>query len=1044
MVADTGPSGLKAPVDAASTVPAARRIVGREAERRLVTALLEEPTSVFVVLVGEPGVGKTTLLDDAARDQIGRGRLVVRARAEATGGSQLDLWRRPAQRLGIVFPERDASVAVADHVRVLVDLLRDGLIANAPALVILDDLHWAGSESLAVLRQLVDELSGQQVLVAAATRTSDDPALSGILTRAHEIRLGALNEAETAELAQATTGEPLRSEQARELHRRTGGVPLLVREVLRNGSTPGKAAADVLEATLGRAGEDELGVLSVLALGGTDLPLPVLTQVCAATPERVQEILDAAVLGEVLTLEDGVLHFRHGLLAEAAAKRLSPDEQRRRYAALAAAWRQASNAPEYAGNLVRALPTRATVEDVVQACELAADGLIRSRRSADAVALLRAAVAACEHAGADPSARARLALTLGNALWDTGDMTTSLEVFAHGSQLEVDDLELGARLEVARHRSSMPVEPDPQGRARLLELDVGLGGRDSLLQVELLGRIAALAQQAPIAPELAEEATTRALSVARRLDDPAGIVRALLDRFLWVTTPERLRERDGCADEVITLARRAERPDLLRVGLSWRLEAELASGDFAAARATADENSVLAAVSPSADWRVAALRSQVVLAALSGDRRRASELAHGLEDAVAAANPPLQPLYAIGYVTQTYTTLARHFQLVDPHVGELFDRHRWLVDDHRDNTMIQLHAATNELVAGRPGAARARIGPWLREPGRFTESATPLLTLTQLADLVVALQCADGASAVLAELRPWSRRVVAAEQIESVDLLLAQLANLTGDHHAALVDGARALANAIALGSPTLEAASHAAQAAAYDGIGESDRARTHRARSERLAGRVGMVLHQRWEGSRAEGAVRPVAEPAELARGGQGWTVTYAGRCFDLPPTRGVAQLARLLAQPGREVAATSLAGYDQSGAPPVNRGLGPVLDARAKQAYRRRLLELQTQLDEADRVAAAGASIRAQAEYDALLAQLRAATGLGGRDRPQQDGYEHARVNVTRCLRRAIEAIEARADDLGHHLSVSVRTGHWCSYDPDPTTPIRWEVRG
>jgi hypothetical protein len=66
----------------------------------------------------------------------------------------------------------------------------------------------------------------------------------------------------------------------------------------------------------------------------------------------------------------------------------------------------------------------------------------------------------------------------------------------------------------------------------------------------------------------------------------------------------------------------------------------------------------------------------------------------------------------------------------------------------------------------------------------------------------------------------------------------------------------------------------------------------------------------------------------------------------------------------------------------------------------------------------------------------------GLGGRDRPQGSAAEKARINVSRNIRRAIAAVTAAVPDLGAHLQVSVRTGHRCSYAPEPAATLSWEV--
>jgi hypothetical protein len=82
------------------------------------------------------------------------------------------------------------------------------------------------------------------------------------------------------------------------------------------------------------------------------------------------------------------------------------------------------------------------------------------------------------------------------------------------------------------------------------------------------------------------------------------------------------------------------------------------------------------------------------------------------------------------------------------------------------------------------------------------------------------------------------------------------------------------------------------------------------------------------------------------------------------------------------------------------------------------------------------------ARRELDALIAELRrawvsaVATGHTG------SGSERARINVARTIRRAITAIDKIAPQLAAHRAVSVRTGHHCSYSPEPAALIDWEI--
>jgi hypothetical protein len=97
----------------------------------------------------------------------------------------------------------------------------------------------------------------------------------------------------------------------------------------------------------------------------------------------------------------------------------------------------------------------------------------------------------------------------------------------------------------------------------------------------------------------------------------------------------------------------------------------------------------------------------------------------------------------------------------------------------------------------------------------------------------------------------------------------------------------------------------------------------------------------------------------------------------------------------------------------------------------------------DELAAADAAGDAVRsryASDERDALLAQLSAAYGRGGRPRRSGDVAEKARSAVGWRIRDALRRIETVHPELARHLRHSVRTGHFCSYSPEH--PVHWRL--
>src|SRR3954467_1090823 len=145
-------------------------------------------------------------------------------------------------------------------------------------------------------------------------------------------------------------------------------------------------------------------------------------------------------------------------------------------------------------------------------------------------------------------------------------------------------------------------------------------------------------------------------------------------------------------------------------------------------------------------------------------------------------------------------------------------------------------------------------------------------------------------------------------------------------------------------------------------------------------------------------------------------------------------------MASGGRSDPAIRLADVDASSQHLSGGDAEPILDAQAKASYRSRLLELEEDLTEAQSWSDAGRGARINDEIEFVTHALNGAMGLGGRDRRAASGAERARFNVTRAIRSTLGRIRKYDDGCADHLDVTVRTGMYCAYVPDPRTPISW----
>ena len=200
-----------------------------------------------------------------------------------------------------------------------------------------------------------------------------------------------------------------------------------------------------------------------------------------------------------------------------------------------------------------------------------------------------------------------------------------------------------------------------------------------------------------------------------------------------------------------------------------------------------------------------------------------------------------------------------------------------------------------------------------------------------------------------------------------------------------------------------------------------------------------------------------PPAQTGIFARSGEYWTVSYSGTTFSLKDVKGLSYIQRLLQHPGEEfhaldllsgpgtVASTEDANIDSTSLPGgVSIGrpgdAGEMLDAPAKQDYKRRLLDLREELEDLRERGDHEGAAKVESEIDFLARELARAVGLGGRDRRAGSAAERARLSVTRAIKAAVQRISEHHSSLGEVLARSVRTGLFCCYVADPRVPISW----
>ena len=395
------------------------------------------------------------------------------------------------------------------------------------------------------------------------------------------------------------------------------------------------------------------------------------------------------------------------------------------------------------------------------------------------------------------------------------------------------------------------------------------------------------------------------------------------------------------------------------------------------------------------------------------------------------------------------------------HRGDVAGAEEALLASHRAGWDPQPGLALVRLARGDAAAAVASIRDALERPLRVPSRERPPNTDLQRAPLLEAqVEIAIAAGDV-------GRARSAADELE---LVAARFENKPLAAAAALARGRVRLADGDAAGAE--ESSSDAAQlwnevGAPYEAAharlilaaAHAARGSEHRAALEHRAARA---ILDRIEAAPSPAPPRldphdgeqPMARANAFRREGDYWSVTFDGDTVRMRDLKGMRHLARLLADPGREfhvlhlVAAEAGHGADDDGhraaelAQSMHGDAGEMLDARAKDAYRRRLAEIDDDLAEAHETGDAERAAQSEAERDFLVQELARAFGLSGRERRAASASERARAAVTRAVRQAIARIAEHQPRLGEHLGRTIRTGTYCAYLPDPRAQTRWEL--
>jgi hypothetical protein len=902
------------------------------------------------------------------------------------------------------------------------------LAADQHVVVVLDDLQWADSSTFDLLDYVIGTPRAARLLVIGAFRHDElnrerRARLATVGSHASDVHLDGLTVDGVEELISSIPGLPSSRSLAVDLHQRTGGHPLFVSELARLTAAGGVVSLPTVVTgavirRLDALSSESRRLLEVASVLGNRILLDVLGLVTETTAgevlRRLAPAIDAAL---VRTVPDDEFWFTHDIYRETLYSELGAADRSGLHAAVGAALevrreRGAAVSPgDVARHYVHAIGTVEPARAIRWADEAAEDERRRLAFSEAAGHLRRVRLAALDGGwDIDPHLMTRLLMDEADNQARSGDPESARGLLAHAARVAPGAEELAdVALAVQRLGAKFSV-PRDEIIAQLETALTAVTGVSLTKQAQLTAALARELQHS-VAKDRhrAGPLSVEALALGRKSENDETIAACLLARHDALWWPGSGGERAELGREIAAVGATLGDVDRQAEGLILEANGLLESGNAGFRSVLAQWFDVLTARNEPRDRYMIETR-RAALALLDGELDRAEAL---INDAGRIGD-----------------------QIHEPDTGNVLMSQRVaLASARRDPDELRTLAAdavswwtgapvlAHAVAAGALAAARdlegadhevgmvAASGGWQSE-GSYLRS----VLVGHLAEAGVAL----------------GHRELCAE-------LLADLEDVT---EACGVNGA-----VVAFAGPFAHTAGILSS-----GLGDQETARSMLHRSIDIARHLGAAVWLRHgevalqaveeRVAAADPAAPDVSGPvtASLIRHGGVWTISWQHESGTLPHRKGLADIATLVARRGREVSALELAG-----GPSVS-GVGTeaMTDLQSLDAYRRRLDDLDAEIDAADRDADLGRSELLEVEREQLLAELRRVTGLGGRIRSNSnDPTERARKAVSGRIRDAIGRLAEITPELAAHLDRSIRTGLRCSYAPvSDEQSIQWNI--
>ncbi|MDQ4096838.1 MAG: AAA family ATPase, partial [Actinomycetota bacterium] len=682
---------------------AGRIFVGRDEELERLLGLWKEATAGdrrLALLAGEPGIGKTRLAVELAGQVRESGGVVLAGRCDEDLGVPYQPFVEALRHYVSCAADRRLGRYAGDLTRLLPELpdlvaglpeplrsdpeteryrLFDALVgwlsdvsAEAPVLLVLDDLHWAAKPTLLFLRHVLRSAEPQRLLVVGTYRDSEvgrGHPLSDLLAElrrdgaVERMAISGLDAAGVTAFIEAAAGHTLDDEEEQELPRlvwrETEGHPFFIAEVLRHLSESRaieqrdgrwvlrsdlgelripEGVRDVVGRRLSHLAMSTNEVLAVAAVVGLEFEPAVVERAGGVAEDELLTALDEATGARLLVEVPGPRYrFGHALVRATLYDELTGARRvalhRRVAQAIEFVQGRAldDHLPALAHHWARAAAPAADTARAIDYATRAGDRALTQLAPDEAITYYSQALELLDVADPAGGQRIRLLIGLGEAQRQAGD-PAHRETLLEAARLAAErgDANALARAALANTRivfSSAVGEVDDDRVASIQAALDATGDDDAQTRARLL---AALGQEIIFAGNREQERRMRladeALAIARRSGDDTTLAHVLLQNFNTISTPDTHEKRLSYTEELVALADRLGDPVISARASLYRARSLGESANVAAADPYLDQAERLAEElgQPTLRWLVGHFRTvRTILAGnlAEGERR---------------------------------------------------------------------------------------------------------------------------------------------------------------------------------------------------------------------------------------------------------------------------------------------------------------------------------------------------------------------------------------------------------------------------------------